>query len=234
LVSVAAQKLTFQADIVSVPRDAFEHLGFRRWLTSAAFPEHVRATFAEREVFVDMSPESIESHNKVKGAVTAALEWIVREEDLGEIYPDGALLTNEAAGLSTEPDVMFATWGTLEEGRLRLLPRSDGDPDGIELVGAPDLVVEVVSPSSVRKDMVALRAAYARAGITEYWLIDARPEAALRFEILGLGQGEHAGAYVASSAPDLPQPSRVLGRAFSLSRRSNRLGRWTYLLATAE
>ena len=133
---------------MSVPRDAFEHLGFRRWLTSAAFPEHVRATFAERELFVDMSPESIESHNKVRGAVTAALEWIVREEDLGEIYPDGALLTNEAAGLSTEPDVMFATWGTLEGGRLRLLPRSDGNPDGIELVGAPDLVVEVVSPSS--------------------------------------------------------------------------------------
>ena len=62
---------------------------------------------------------------------------------------------------------MFATWGTLEGDRLRLLPRSDGNPDGIELVGAPDLVVEVVSPSSARKDMVALRAAYARAGITE-------------------------------------------------------------------
>jgi len=212
--------------MVSVPVEAFEHLGFRRWITSVDFPDQLRATFAERELFLDMSPESIEAHNKVKGAVTAALEWLVQGEDLGEIYPDGALLTNEAGGLSTEPDFMFASWRTLESGLLRLAPRSDGGADGIELVGTPDVVGEVVSPSSERKDTVVLRAAYAQAAIPEYWLVDARGET-LRFEILLLGAD---GAYAASAAPGAPQASRAFGRAFRLGRRRNRLGRWSYRL----
>jgi Uma2 family endonuclease len=228
VVSAGAQRLIlekdFEKDIVSVPREAFEHAGFRRWITSDGFPERVRATFAERELLLDMSPESIDAHNQVKTAVTVTLGQIVRDEDLGQLYADGALVTNEAAGLSTEPDAMFASWQTLETGRLRLLPRSDQDPDGLELVGTLDLVVEVVSPSSVRKDTVVLRSAYARAGISEYWLIDARAEP-LRFEILVL---DSDGTYAPSAAPGLPQASRLFARSFVLDRRRNRLGRWTY------
>jgi Uma2 family endonuclease len=138
------------------------------------------------------------------------------------------LITNQPAGLSTEPDAMFASWETLESGRLSLAPRSPDDPDGIELVGTPDLVVEVVSTSSHRKDTITLRAAYARASIPEYWLVDARGTA-LRFEIFALSE---AGFYTAATAPNLPQVSHVLGRSFQLQRERNRLGRWSYFLKT--
>jgi len=37
-------------------------------------------------------------------------------------------------------------------------------------VGAPDLVVEVISPSSVRTDRVIKFTAYEAAGISEYWV----------------------------------------------------------------
>src|SRR5262249_30225233 len=56
----------------------------------------------------------------------------------------------------------------------------------VELEGTPDMVLEVVSDSSVEKDTVILRQAYAEAGIREYWLVDARQEP-LRFDILRLG-----------------------------------------------
>ena len=38
------------------------------------------------------------------------------------------------------------------------------------IVGVPDLIVEVLSPSHPRLDTVIKRAAYARAGVPEYWL----------------------------------------------------------------
>ena len=38
--------------------------------------------------------------------------------------------------------------------------------------GAPDLVLEVLSPSSKRKDMLLKTAKYMKAGVREYWIVD--------------------------------------------------------------
>jgi Uma2 family endonuclease len=40
------------------------------------------------------------------------------------------------------------------------------------------LLVEVISPESVRRDQVEKRREYAAAGVTEYWLVDPRPSVA--------------------------------------------------------
>lgn len=210
-----------------VPASAFRLAGFRAWVTSAEFPEHGRATFVDGEVILQMSPDSIESHAKVKAAITMGFARIVEEEELGELYPDGVLLTNAAAGVSTEPDACFATFATLASGKLRLVPRVSRADEYVEVQGAPDIVVEIVSDSSEEKDLRRLRAAYARSGIPEYWLIDARGER-LRFEILRLVRG----AYRAASTRARSQHSRVLGRAFRLERKRNPAGRWTYRLVT--
>ncbi len=48
--------------------------------------------------------------------------------------------------------------------------RPRGAPD--IFVGTPDLVVEVLSPSTLRTDRVAKFLAYERAGVREYWIVD--------------------------------------------------------------
>jgi Uma2 family endonuclease len=179
------------------------------------------------EVFIDTSPESLETHNKVKSAILADLIAILRAEPLGEVYGDGALVTNLGAGASTEPDLVFATWSAFDSGRLKLVKKTNRDTDYIELVGTPDIVVEVVSDSSVRKDLVTLKTAYFLAGIAEYWIVDARRDD-VAFEILTRGTD----AFIAKSVPGASQSSVVLAKSFRVARSKNRAGRWDYRLVS--
>lgn len=76
--------------------------------------------------------------------------------------------------------------------------------------GAPDLVVEVLSPSTSRRDLVLKRERYARFGVREYWLVD---PVARSIEVLTLQEGvfQSQGIY----AGDLSPVSAVLpGFAF--------------------
>ena len=43
-------------------------------------------------------------------------------------------------------------------------------PDGVH--GAPDLVVEVLSPSTMKRDRTYKKEVYAKCGVKEYWLVD--------------------------------------------------------------
>ena len=57
------------------------------------------------------------------------------------------------ADLSAEPDVVYVSDDALDSGRVRLVQSATGEPDSyVELEGAPDLVVEIVSDNSVAKD----------------------------------------------------------------------------------
>jgi Uma2 family endonuclease len=86
-------------------------------------------------------------------------------------------------------------------------------------------VLEVVSQGSVTKDTRSLREAYHRAGVPEYWIIDARSEA-IDFQILRYRRDR----YVAVSPREGWLRSRVFGRGFLLERQHNRQGRWSYTL----
>src|SRR5262245_43408379 len=167
---------------VKVPASAHHLDGFRAWSHSPEFPEFGRVTYLNGEVILDMSGEELETHAKIKGEIYLALGNLNRETQLGVFYPDGTQLVNAAADLSCIPDSVFVTWDSLRSGRARLVPREREPGQFIELDGTPDLVVEIVSDSSVEKDTVRLRHAYHRAGIPEYWLIDAR-RAAINFQI---------------------------------------------------
>src|SRR5205807_1516797 len=108
-------------------------------------------------------------------------------------------------------------------GRVHLV---EGMEEGyLELEGTPDMVLEVVSTSSMRKDTVDLRRAYWAAGIQEYWLVDARKEP-LTFEILRHG----AKGYRAAQRQQGWLRSGVFGKTFRLVRRTGALGHPNYAL----
>jgi Uma2 family endonuclease len=212
---------------ISVPASALTSLdGFSKWVGSDDFPDRGRISYIEREVWIDMSPEELETHNKVKTAVYHTAGNLNEELDLGELYTDGALVKNERADVSNEPDGTLVKWETAESGRVRYVTRDEGGRRFTEIHGTPDWVLEIVSRSSFHKDTVVLRRNYFRAGIPEYWLIDAMDDEEITFQILTRGRR----GYVAVHPRGGWLKSPVFGRSFRLERRRNRAGRWNYQL----
>ncbi len=206
-----------------IPASAATLDGFCEWRTDDDSPDIRYITFLAPDIFIDFNMEEIETHNKLKTAITAALARFVEEMDSGEFLGDGVLYSQAKAGLANEPDASFVKWETLESGRVRLIDRRRVEGHYTEIQGPPDWVLEVVSQSSVGKDTRDLRLRYRRAGIPEYWLIDARG-ADIRFEMLVL----RGNRYVAIRPRDGWYVSPVFGRAFRLERTRNRAGRWRY------
>src|SRR5262249_26165197 len=131
--------------------------------------------------------------------------------------------------LATVPDGSFVLWATSEAGRVRFIPRKDSFGEFVEIQGAPDWVLEVVSLFSVEKDTVDLLKKYHRAGIGEYWLIDCRGSE-IDFRILVRKPTK----YVAVKPEAGWQYSPTFNRRFRLRRQPNRAGRWNYKLESTK
>lgn len=213
--------------VVCIPAAAaVSQTAFREWLTSGHGPEVGRWAWIDGEIIVDMSAEHIDSHLAVKTTMAIDLGLLVRELNNGQLFADGLLVSSEEAEVSNEPDLTFARWETIESGRARFVPSKSKPDDSMEIYGAPDVVIEIVSDSSVGKDRRKLRRNYHRAGIPEYWLLDARGTKEIKFEILR----QAAGGYQRTPAVDGWVASEVFGRRFRLERERNRVGRWSYTL----
>lgn len=205
---------------VEIPGDVRSLADFRRWALSDDFPDRGRIDFIAGNVEVDMSPESIFSHGTLKGTVYARLLGLVERGDLGYLLTDRTRVSSVEGDLSVEPDVVFLSHKALDSGRVRLVPKSGPTEDYIEIEGPPDLIIEIVSDSSVGKDTRRLPAAYAKAGVREFWLADARRDP-LVFQIHHL-----AGDRYVAAEPDADgfQPSGVFGRRFRLQAERDRRG----------
>ena len=109
------------------------------------------------ELFVTAAPTP--AHQIIVGRLFTTITGHIAQNDLGTavISPvDVRLELNDVV----EPDIVFVA-----RGRDSLL-------DGKFIDGVPDHVVEVLSPSTQRTDLILKRALYARAGVPEYWIAD--------------------------------------------------------------
>ncbi len=108
-----------------------------------------------------------------------------------------------------------------------MVPKSNGENDRyVELEGAPDLIVEIVSDSSVRKDTKRLPKRNWQAGVREFWLVDARRDPVV-FRIQQRGE---SGYEPAPSNAQSYQYSAVMDVWYKLERTRNQRERWQYTL----
>jgi Uma2 family endonuclease len=216
--------LFVDGDSVCIPAWVHDLNSFRRWARSDEFPETGRICYLNGEVWVDMTKEQIFSHNQVKAEFARVLLNLVKLGGLGWYLPEGVLLSSVEAKLTCQPDGTFVSAEALRNKRVRLVEGKR--EEFVELEGAPDMVLEVVSESSVGKDYKELRELYWHAGIQEYWLADARGEKLL-FEIL-----RHTSkGYAAARKQGGWQKSAVFGKSLRFTRRVDELGIPAYKLA---
>ncbi|MCC7421421.1 MAG: Uma2 family endonuclease [Planctomycetaceae bacterium] len=211
---------------IRIPATACTLDGFRDWADSDDYPQTGAISFLAGEVHIDMSPEDLTTHNQVKRGLYLGWGEFLKAYDVGDFLVDGMLLISKEANLGTEPDGLLCLWSSLGSGKVRFQEKVEGSGRLVEVVGSPDLAAEVVSRSSVHKDTVDLRELYYRAGVDEYWLIDAR-RAEISFQILARGESEFVSV---PADPDGFVFSRVLQASFRMVRVPNRASGWRYTL----
>jgi Uma2 family endonuclease len=201
-------------DTVCIPIWVVDLESFHRWAQSDKFPEQGRFSHLAGGLWVDLSMETL-GHNEAKAEISAVLRTLVKAQQLGRLFVDRMRLTNTEANLSTEPDAMFAS----RAARISERTRCEHGAASLEVEGTVDMVLEVVSASSVQKDTVVLRDLYWKAGVREYWLVDPRG-LELHFDILrhtprGHVETRRQGGWLKSV---------VFGKSFRLTRGEDEQG----------
>ena len=120
-------------------------------------PEDKRYELHDGDLILVPSPK--EPHQKTSLDLAAELRRFTRRTGIGHIYiaPFDVIFSSTDV---VQPDVIFVS-----SERLEIIT-----PDNIQ--GAPDLVIEVLSPSTAHRDRTFKRALYARHGVREFWFVD--------------------------------------------------------------
>ena len=108
-----------------------------------------------------MSPPPSERHQFISANLMYALMIFVKNRKLGRVYaaPIGVMLGDLATPV--QPDLVY-----IAADRVANVVSEEG------LSGAPDLIVEILSPSNWLTDRRTKFEVYQEAGVREYWVVD--------------------------------------------------------------
>jgi Uma2 family endonuclease len=120
-------------------------------------PEDRRYEVIDGELFLTPAPTTF--HQAVKGRIKRVLDELVDDAGLGIVLdaPTDVVLSQYDV---VQPDILVIS----NERRAVLTQKN--------IAGAPDLVVEVLSPSTEDRDRRAKAKRYAAFGVREMWLVD--------------------------------------------------------------
>lgn len=140
-----------------------------------------------------MSPAPKTRHQRLVGDLYFHLRRHVEEHGLGEVFvaPFDVLLSDHDI---VQPDLVFVA-----DARLGIV-----DEDNCK--GAPDLVVEVLSGSTRRRDLIEKRRLYERTGVAEYWAVDPAIDAVQTFRADAGGRYARTGELTAEAGDALASP----------------------------
>jgi Uma2 family endonuclease len=131
----------------------------KRW----TYEEYYRLDDDQRYEIIDgnllMAPAPDTWHQEWLNNINLLISPHVRRNKLGRVFiaPVDVVLNPEN---TVQPDLVFISTPNLGIIQQRAI------------FGTPDLLVEIVSPSSVRRDRYDKKALYARFGVKEYWIGD--------------------------------------------------------------
>ena len=133
----------------------------------------------------------------IDGEVIVSVPPILRHQDIvGEIFAFFLVIAKKLGGKAyvAPTEVYLDEHNVYEPDVLYLVPETRAERTEKRIVGAPDLVVEVLSPSTAKFDRQEKYRAYERYGVKEYWIADPIHDV-LEVWTLNNGQFVRQGAY---------------------------------------
>ncbi|MFN3533288.1 MAG: Uma2 family endonuclease [Candidatus Brocadia sp.] len=124
-------------------------------------PEDKRYEIIDGDLFMVPSPN--ERHQHILSNIFYILFDYVRKNKLGTVYcaPFDILFSEEDI---VQPDIIFVS-----NKNKKIITKDN-------IKGAPDLLVEILSPSTSKRDIGIKKKLYARHGVREYWIVDPEHE----------------------------------------------------------
>lgn len=119
-----------------------------------------------------VTPAPTPKHQDIVGELYSLLSAYVKANSLGKVYIAPVDVVFEEHTV-LEPDILFisqARWGIVGEDAIH---------------GAPELVVEVLSPSTFYHDLRRKMTAYSQFGVQEYWIVDPEKQTIELYERAG-------------------------------------------------
>lgn len=147
----------------SAPNKPITQAEFRAWLDQRPSSDLGHYELLNGQIVV--SPPAGWPHGQVGANVVYALRQLADRRPIGRVLESSAGF-DLPSGDTLEPDasvVSTARWNT-----------APAPVFGQFLKVVPDLVVEILSPSTRRRDLNEKKDVYARNGVDEYWVIDPR------------------------------------------------------------
>jgi Uma2 family endonuclease len=149
-----------------------------------------------------MTPAPKTKHQTASINLSMAMGNFVKMHSLGVVFtaPCDVVLSNENV---VQPDLLFVS-----AARAAIVTE-----DNIQ--GAPDLIIEILSESSRKKDEVIKRKLYERFGVQEYWVVD--PELEI-VKVFRLAQQKYGRALeLSKESNDVVTTALLPGLSFAVS-----------------
>jgi Uma2 family endonuclease len=118
-----------------------------------------------------MSPAPTSQHQMISHEIEEKLKQTCQKDYVIFHAPIDVILTDT---ITRQPDVVLVHYD-----RFSQVVRKRG------IVGVPDLIVEILSPSSVKRDRESKMRSYEKCGVPEYWIVDPANEALEQYVLDG-------------------------------------------------
>ena len=120
-------------------------------------PDHPRHELIDGDLI--MSPAPVTFHQKVSAMLYFLLNQFILKHQLGWLFyaPVDVVLSQYDV---VQPDLLF-----IARDHKSIIKKEN-------IQGAPDLVIEIISPSTAGQDRIVKRKLYAKFGVREYWIVD--------------------------------------------------------------
>jgi Uma2 family endonuclease len=151
-------------DIASPPRTIME--------VYKMLPEGTLAELINGQIY--MSPAPTNRHQRVLKVLLKIVDDFIENQTLGEVLVSPVDIFFDDHQNAVQPDLVFISKDN---------PNQPLDDEPYR--GSPDLLVEILSPSNNKHDLIIKKDLYEKFGVKEYWIIDPTTKESIVYQMVG-------------------------------------------------